>query len=72
VSKLVSRTFCYPSFFVGLQPIYYVKTWPYLGHIVSHNCDDSDELCAKKTSFIGQVNKIYVLFAMLIARLKLD
>jgi len=38
VSKLALRTFCYPSFFVGLQPIDFVKTWPHLGHIISHSC----------------------------------
>jgi len=71
--KLTMRTFCYLSFFVGLQPIDFVKTWPHLGHIISHNCDDSEDLRAKKTSLIGQVNKILcILFVMIIARLKLD
>jgi len=62
VSKLALRTFCYPSFFVGLQPIYFVKTWLHLGHIISHNCDDSDDLCVKKTSLIEQMNKILYTF----------
>jgi len=58
VSKLALRTFCYPSFFVGLQSEDFVETWPHLGHIISHNCDDSDDLCAKRASLIGKVNKI--------------
>jgi len=37
------------SFFVGLQPIHFVKIWPHLGPIISHSCDGSDDLCAKKT-----------------------
>jgi len=41
-------TLLYPPFFVGLQPIDFVKTWPCLGHIISHNCDDSDDLYVKR------------------------
>jgi len=61
--KLALRT-CYPSFFVGLQSIDFDKTGLicYLGHIISHNCDDSDDLYAKKTNLIGQVNTILCTF----------
>jgi len=62
VSNLALRTFSYPSFSVGLQPIDIVKTWPHFGHIISHNYDDLDDLCAKKTSLIRQVNTILCTF----------
>ena len=62
MSKLALRTFCYPSFYLGVQPIDFVKKWPHLGHIVFHDCDDYDDLCAKKTSLIGQVNKMLCTF----------
>jgi len=25
----------------------FTRIWPHLGHKISHNCDDSDDLCAK-------------------------
>jgi hypothetical protein len=56
--KLALRTLCFPSFFTGLQPKDFVKKWPYLGRIISQDCDDFDDLCAKKISLIGQVNEI--------------
>jgi hypothetical protein len=62
MSKPALRTFCYPSFFIGVQSIDFVKKWPHLGHIISDDCDDYDDLCAKKTSLIGQVNKILCTF----------
>ena len=55
--KLALRTFCYPSFIIGLQSIDFSKKLPYLWHIISHDCNDYDDLCAKKTSLIGQVKK---------------
>ena len=48
--------------FIGSHPIEYVEKWPHLGHIISHDCDDSDDLFAKKTSLIGQVNRIICTF----------
>jgi len=65
VSKLALSTFCYPSFSVYRAPAYkdFVKTWPHLGHIISHNCDYSfDDLCVKKTNLIWQVNTISCTF----------
>jgi len=71
-SSSALRTLCYPSFFVGLQPVDFVKTWLHLGHIISHNCDDSDDLCAKNTSLIGQVNNIICTFRNVNCSTKLD
>jgi hypothetical protein len=62
ISKRFSRSFCYPSFFIGSQLIEYVEKWPHLGHIISNDCDDSEDLSAKKSSFIGQMNKIICTF----------
>jgi len=63
VSKRALRTFWYPSFFLGLHPIDCAKTWPHLGHIISHNYGYSDDLCAKKQLVSsGKWIKYYVLF----------
>jgi hypothetical protein len=62
MSKLALLTLCFPSFFTGLQPIDFVEKWPHLGHIISNDCDDFDDLCTKKISRIGQVNKILCTF----------
>ena len=62
ISKCGSRLFCYPPFFIGSHPIEYVDKWPHLGHIISNDCDDKEDLHAKKTSLIGQINKIICTF----------
>ena len=62
ISKVALRTFYYPTFFIGLKPIEFVKKWPHLGHIISHDCDDYEDLCAKKAVLIGQVNRILCVF----------
>jgi len=62
ISKFALHTFYYPTFFIGLKPIEFVKKWPHLGHIISHDCDDYEDLCAKKAILIGQVNRILCVF----------
>ena len=57
-----SRLTCYPSFCIGLIGIKFVDKWPHLGHIITSDCDDSEDIAAKKASLIGQVNKIICSF----------
>ena len=33
-----------------------------LGHVITHDCDDSEDINAKKRSLIGQMNKIICTF----------
>jgi hypothetical protein len=47
-----------PSFYIGSQLIEFVDKWPHLGHIISNDCDDMDDMLSKKSSLIGQVNKV--------------
>jgi hypothetical protein len=44
-------------FYIGSQAIEFVAKWPHLGHIISNNCDDADDILTKM-SFIGQANKV--------------
>ena len=53
-----ARFLCYPSFFIGSQPIECVDKWPHLEQIVTNDCDDLEDLNAKKRSLISQINRI--------------
>jgi hypothetical protein len=46
------------SFYIGSQAIEFVEKWPHLGHIITNECDDADDILAKKLNFIGQANKV--------------
>ena len=52
-----NSVYCLP-FQIGSHIIEFVDSWPHLGHIITSDCDDSVDISSKKTSFIGQVNKI--------------
>jgi hypothetical protein len=58
IAKQVSYYAHYPSFYIGSQVIEFVDKWPHLGHVISNGCDDMDDILSKKSSLIGQVNKI--------------
>jgi Reverse transcriptase (RNA-dependent DNA polymerase) len=62
MTKRLTSSFCYPSFSVGSLPIEFVEKWPHLGHIITHDCNDSEDIFAKRTSLISQVNKILCTF----------
>jgi len=38
--------------------IKFVDKWPYLGHIITMECTDTDDILNKKSSLIGQINKV--------------
>ena len=48
---------CQP-FYIGSKAIEFVERWPHLGHIISNDCDDADDILSKKLTFIGQANKV--------------
>jgi hypothetical protein len=56
-SKHVTQT-CFPSFSIGTQSIEYVAKWPHLGHIITSECIDTDDILAAKVRLIGQINKV--------------
>jgi hypothetical protein len=35
-------------FYIGSQAIEFVDEWPHLGHIVTSECDDADDIMSKK------------------------
>jgi hypothetical protein len=61
--KNTLRLTCNPAFFIGSNCIEFVDKWPHLGHIITNDCDDSEDITAKKTSLIGQINKILCIFS---------
>ena len=48
--------------FIGSQHIEFVEKWPHLGHIITNDCDDSEDLNVKKRRLIGQINNIICTF----------
>jgi hypothetical protein len=61
-ARNTSRLACNPSFRIGLNCIEFKDKWPHLGHNITNDCDDSEDIALKKASLIGQVNKIICLF----------
>jgi hypothetical protein len=57
-SRYVNNFATRPSFYIGSQVIEYVDRWPHLGHIITNDCDDAEDIRSRKLSFIGQANKI--------------
>ena len=47
-----------PVFYIGGNVIQYVNEWPHLGHIISVNCDDANDILCRRSSLIGQINNI--------------
>ena len=48
----------HPSFCIGSQVIDYVDQWPHLGHIITNDCDDAEDIRSRKLNFISQANKV--------------
>ena len=61
--KYLSRFTFNPSFFIGSNYIEFVDKWPHLGHIITNDCDDFEDIKAKKSSLIGHINKILCTFS---------
>jgi hypothetical protein len=68
--KYSSRFTYNPSFFIGSNYIEFVDKWPYLGHLITDDCDDIEDIKAKKSSLIGQINKILCTFSSVNCRTK--
>jgi len=47
-----------PSFSIGFRVIEFVDKWPHLGHIITKECTDTDDILNEKSSLIGQINKV--------------
>ena len=47
------------------KPIEFVKSYSHLGHIINACMDDSDDICHRRGTFIGQVNNVLCYFSAL-------
>jgi len=56
--KHATQAACLPFFLIGSQQIEFVDKWPHLGHIITNDCIDTDDILAKRSSLIGQINKV--------------
>ena len=57
-TKHATQAACLPSFLIGSQPIEFVDKWPHLGHIITNDCIDTDDILTKKSSVVGQINTV--------------
>jgi hypothetical protein len=57
-------------FYINDLPIENVARWPHLGHIITENLDDSDEINNKCRTFVGQVNNLLCYFGKLSSHVK--
>ena len=54
-----------PLFYVGGSEIEIVDHWPHLGHIISKNCDDKDDIMNRRNCLVGQINNVLSYFGNL-------
>jgi len=57
-AKQVTLADSLPSFSIGSRVIEFVDKWPHLGHIITKECTYTDDILNKKSSLIGQINKV--------------
>jgi len=57
-AKQVTPADSLPSFSIGSRVIEFVDKWPHVGHIITKECTDTDDILNKKSSLIGQINKV--------------
>jgi hypothetical protein len=50
------------AFYVDNNPIEYVDSFVHLGHIITNQLSDSDDILKRRNEFIGQVNNVLCFF----------
>jgi Reverse transcriptase (RNA-dependent DNA polymerase) len=65
-----SRRFLYDylrqcTFYIGNNPIDYVDSFVHLGHIISQQLTDNDDILQRRNAFVGQVNDVLCYFRKL-------
>ena len=51
------------TFQIGGQPIEFVDQWPHLGHIISSNLNDEQDIIQRRNAMAGQINNVLNYFA---------
>jgi hypothetical protein len=57
-SKHVTPTVSIPSFSIGFNAIEFDAKWPHLGHVITSDGDDADDILEAKLRLIEQINKV--------------
>ena len=52
-----------PFFAIGGNSIENVDRWPHLGHIFNAYLTDDDDILARRNSFFGQANSVFLQFS---------
>jgi len=59
-------------FYIDGKPIEFVRSFSHLGHLISSELNDDEEIINRKTAFIGQVNNTLCYFGKLTPLLNLN
>jgi len=54
-----------PDLSIGGSKIEFVEKWPHLGHMISLNLSDDDDVSLRRQSLIGQINTVLCRFGRL-------
>jgi hypothetical protein len=61
-----------PDFFIGGSRIEFVKSWSHLGHTLSTDLDDSNDIVKRRSALVSQVNDVLCYFGNLGVLTKLN
>jgi hypothetical protein len=61
-----------PDFFIGGSRIEFVKSWSHLGHTLSIDLDDSNDIVKRRSTLVSQVNDVLCYFGNLGVLTKLN
>jgi hypothetical protein len=53
------------TFYVGDNPIEYVDSFAHLGHVISNQLTDNDDILKRRSDFVGQANNVLCFFSKL-------
>jgi len=60
-----------PDLSIGGSNIEFVEKWPHLGHMISLNLSDDDDVSLRRQSLIGEINTVLCRFGRLDLLLKI-
>lgn len=54
-----------PPFYINKSAVEYVDQWPHLGHVISSDMDDKNDINRGRSALISQINNVLCFFGKL-------
>ena len=51
-----------PPFYINNSAVEYVDQWPHLGHVISSDMDDKNDINRGRSALISQINNVLCFF----------